>query len=331
MAAPEIESLTRRMLVRLSTDLATLHSLSLRCLRASGSVRSPIAVCCTTERRTIPSMRIHRAFTTSILFACFMSRFLTAQATARPGQLPDPITTPDSMWHPQVVRDEQALSAIKDALDALGGADTIKQIQSLETDGYSTNDSSQTFVWQVSGANYRMFSTTGASQYEINGGRSGGLLKSKGKDTPLPSYRARATFVPSAIGLLLYQIYRDPLYSVVYGGQNNLGSEDVVVIRASSQSTRLASRITNQTWYLSTSSKLPIRVKYQLFPDARSLISADAVYDFFDYHSTQGIRFPHLITSSFANKQLYSWTISNVYVNPALPSSLFAQPTGGAQ
>ncbi len=266
---------------------------------------------------------------------CFLVRLLTLVSfmpTLLLAQHQDLSTrAPALFWQATVTRDPQALQAIARSLEALGGVSNIRQIRSIDVSGHSTVDPTQQFQWQTSGQEFRMLVQSVGNTEEVNSGRGHPFRHSHGSVTRIADYVAHSMFVPAAAGPTLLSIYSNPMYSAVYGGTDTFGGDAVIIIKTALRVTLPDSTATEQTWYFSAASSLPVRVVSRLFDEHQWLRFVEAAYDLSNYQATQGVQFPQLVISSVNGKQRGSVTITLVEINPQLPQALFTLPTGGAE
>lgn len=241
------------------------------------------------------------------------------------------VTLADPFWKPNITRDPQAAELIQQALTALGGEQLWGQVKSLQIEGHLTNDATQHFLWQMSGADFRMLTENTAGHVEMNSGSGAPFRDNNGTSTPIAHRFAVSMFVPGAIGALLYRISNNPQYSLTYTGLSTIGGDEVKSVRVILQSTRLSSTTTVQTWHFSASSGLPIRIEFRLFDEHQWLAFTDSYYDLSDYSTFQGLTFPQVITTTVNQKQRASTTITSVTINPTLAETLFSSREGGAQ
>ena len=265
-----------------------------------------------------------------LLFAVLVSHNLSAQVSQS-----TPQGFPGRPFVPGVTRDPQALVVVQAAINALGGATVIGQIQSWTIQGQmqgsdGNNNQSGTVIWQKAGPEFRMESDTDTgAHYVVTGhGKPGSGVGTMTKS--LPAHMIRAMFVPPLVGANLLAELQDQNWSIQSGGTALLGSEQTTVINTSSQTNRTDALVTPQTWYFDSSSGLPVRVEYRLPGVTGPKLFLTAATNFAAYQAVVGALYPFQLTNFRQGNQSNVVTLTSISPNASVASSQFDAP-GGVQ
>ena len=240
---------------------------------------------------------------------------------------PSPIAAP--------VRDGQAVAAVQNAINALGGAALIGQQQSWVVVGSVTDNSgaaalSGTFTWEAAGSEYRFAGSTPAGQTLFVTGHGNPAQISAGKSQAVPQHTARAMFVPALVGPILLQELQNQSYSIRYGGTGSIGAESVVLVTTAAETTYPDNVITPQTWYFDSSTGLPVQVDFRSPAPTYPASHVNERLDFSDFRVIAGAAFPFQISLSVQGEVLQTFSISTISVNASIAASDFDVPSGGA-
>jgi hypothetical protein len=236
---------------------------------------------------------------------------------------------------PVATRDPKALGVIQTAVSALGGTAAISQIQSWTIEAQlqgspGNGNRSGTILWQKSGPEFRMESTTNLGDSYIVSGHGRPASVTGGATKSLPAHIIRALFIPPLVGSILNSELQDENYSIQYGGESSLNSQPVITIRTVSRATPIEPLVTPQVWYFNTSTGLPLRVEYRLPALVGPRIWMMASADFANYQAVLGSLYPFLITTYHQDRHFSTITIRTVNPNATIPPTQFDAPAGGA-
>jgi hypothetical protein len=229
----------------------------------------------------------------------------------------------DPFWRPIIIRDSRAINVINASINALGGAREISKITSLGFEGHDRDVPGNTFLWQLSGSQYRIYFQAASGNYEINSGSGKSFRESNGTVTSRAGYISAATIIPAALAIELYNISTNPAYSIAYGGTTSINGVTVSSITTALETTRTLAYATSQTWYISTSTNFPVKLSYRVFDENKWLSAVDASYLFSDFTQAEGVYFPYTITALIHDSISGTRVLTAVTINPSLPQSLF--------
>jgi hypothetical protein len=265
-------------------------------------------------------------FTRIGTFFCFV--FFALSVSAQVPQLgpPPPIATP--------VRDAQAVAAVQNAINALGGAALISQEQSWLIQGNKISASgapapSGSFTWEAAGSEYRFEDSTPAGKDLFVTGHGNPTQISASKSQAISPYMAQAMFVPALVGPVLLQEFQNQSYSIRYGGTGSIGTASVLIVTTAAETTYPDNVITPQTWYFDSSTGLPIRVEFRSPAPRHPASYANERFDYSDLRVNGGAVFPFQINLSIEGQPLETFYVSTISVNANVPSSDFDAPSGG--
>jgi hypothetical protein len=260
-------------------------------------------------------------------FLCFL--FSALSVTAQVPQLgpPPPLTAP--------VRDAQAVAAVQNAINALGGASLIGQQKSWEVQGNvssspGTDIPGGTFAWKAAGSEYRFEDSTSSGQDLFVTGHGNPTQSNSGTSHEVSPYVARAMFVPALIGTVLLQELLNQNYSIRFGGADTIESQSVLIVTTVAETAYPDNVITPQTWYFDTSTGLPIRVDFRSPAPNYPASYVNERFDFSDFRVIAGTIFPFQISLSINGQPVQKFGINTISVNASVPSSDFDAPSGGA-
>jgi hypothetical protein len=260
----------------------------------------------------------------SLLILFFFSWSLYGQSASQPTPNSSVINAlTDPFWRPTIIRDKKAVSALNAALSAMGGTEAVRNITSLAIEGHDSGVPGNTFLWQLSGPQYRIYIQDNSAHYEINSGSGQSFRDSNGTVTSRAGYISAATIIPAALATELYNISNNPSYSIIYGGTTSINGVTVSSITTALETSRTVAYATSQTWYISTATNFPVKLSYRLFDETKWLSAVDASYLFSDFAQSESIYFPHTITALIHGNVCETRVLTAVIINPSLPQSLF--------
>lgn len=246
---------------------------------------------------------------------------------------PPGMTTQPPPWTPQPVRDAQAVQIVQAAINALGGAQAIGQVQSCIVQTQVSANAGLPGgqgTWTVSGSEFRSDFPYTQGTATVATGHGHPFSTLNGTTTALPISVAQAWFVPFLASSVLLNEFQTQTYSLQYKGTGTVGTEAVSIVRISSQATWLGSVVAVQNWYFDGSTGLPIQVDYRL-PDVRyPTRHTVARVNLSAYQPVSGVLYPFQASKSIG-KHTMSYTVSAVQPNANVASSQFDAPAGGAQ
>jgi hypothetical protein len=222
------------------------------------------------------------------------------------------------------VRDEQAVTAIQNAINALGGDAQIGLQQSWVVQGNVTGNTSAsipsgTFIWEAAGSEYRFAGHGKPNQI------------SAGKSQALPQHMARAMFVPALVGPVLLQELQNQSYSIRYAGTDTIGTKSVVMVTTAAETTYPDNVVTPQTWYFDSSTWLPVRVDFRSPAPKYAPAYITERFDYSDFRAVAGAIFPFQMSLSINGNgvPLQAFSVKTISINTAIVTSDFEAPAGG--
>jgi hypothetical protein len=261
------------------------------------------------------------------LFVCVL--FLALPTFAQVPLLgpPPPIDSP--------VRDAQAVAAVQNAVNALGGAAVIGQARSCVVQGNVTGSPgaltpSGSFRWEAAGAEYRFEGSASAGNNLFVTGHGNPAQSSAGKSQAISPYVARAMFVPALVGPVLLQELQNQSYSIRFSGTDTIGTESVLIITTAAETTYPDNVITPQSWYFDASTGLPVRVDFRSPAPRYPASYVNERFDYSDFRVIAGTIFPFQISLSINGQPVQTFGINTISVNASVPPSDFDAPSGGA-
>ncbi len=267
-----------------------------------------------------------------ILFGVFACALIFASSTLAQIQSltpPDPIPAP--------VRDVQAVVAVQNAINALGGTALIAQQQSWIVQGSVTGGpggptQSGAFAWEAAGSEYRFAGSNSTGKSLFVTGHGNPIQITGAESHAVPPQIARAMFVPALVGPILLQKLQNQSYSIRYGGMGTIGTRPVVIVSTAAETTYPENVVTPQTWYFDASTTLPARVEFRS-PVPKYLWNyVTERLDFSDFRPIAGTVFPFLISFSVDGNEdaLQTFSLNTISVNANIALSDFDAPSGGA-
>jgi hypothetical protein len=263
--------------------------------------------------------------------------FLFALTSVSPGFAQVPVLGPPAPI-PIPVRDEQAVVAVQNAINALGGASLIGLQRSWLVHGNVTASPgapmlSGSFIWEAAGSEFRFAGSNPSGQNLFVTGHGKPTQVSISKSQAIPPHMARAMFIPALVGPVLLQELQNQSYSIRYGGTSSIGAESVVIVTTAAETTYPDNVVTPQTWYFDGSTGLPVRVDFRSPAPKYPPGYVAERFDYSDFRAIAGTIFPFQINLSINDdgQTLEAFSVSTISINAALTSSDFDGPSGGAQ
>jgi hypothetical protein len=236
-------------------------------------------------------------------------------------------STNDPLWVVAPVRTPEALGIVQDSVAALGGADAISNLRNFVVQGnFTATDykaQSGNVVWEVAGQELRFDFPASEGMRTIATGHGSSFVRSNGEARWMPDHTIRALFIPPLVARTLITAARNLETSIEFGGDGIVGKTPVKIVTISSQTSRLDSIATLQTWYFDSASGLPIRVEYRLpdREDVRHFLTASA--DVSNYKSISSVYFPLQANITVAGSESGTITISSIAINGPIQASDF--------
>lgn len=256
----------------------------------------------------------------ALLFSLFLPQTLFAQSSATPSPFPP-------------VRQEKAVAAVQAAIAAFGSAATAQTVeaqvlvQSPGPNGTLTN----TVTWEMSGAEFRIAASVGNSSSIIVTGYGNPAATLDGQTHPVPKHVIEAMFIPAFAGATLAREFQNANYSLQYLGPQTVNGTPCTAVKTELPTAAPNPRLTDQIWYFSNATNLPIRVIYRSPADQTPLVSRPETVDLLDFTSVSGGMYPFKMVDSFSGQQMTTMTLQSVSPNASIPSTDFDAPSGGAR
>jgi outer membrane lipoprotein-sorting protein len=227
-------------------------------------------------------------------------------------------------------RDAQAIAAIQAALAALGEDSQNPRMHDCIATGHS--DDGGSFNWKNSGNEFRYEHTDADGRKTISiSGHGKPVLLVNGTQRPLPRHTSDFEFAPHLLALKLLSRLQGNDYELNYEGSTVVNGTAAFQIALVSKKDKISEKVSPQTWYLDTSTGLPVRVDFQA-PDLENVVKPVTVEaDLSDYRQVQGYRVPFNIHLKWGSNSSEVYTLDSVSINTGISPSEFDAPAGGAQ
>jgi hypothetical protein len=231
-------------------------------------------------------------------------------------------------------RDSAAISTLRSAITAMGGANLVGAIQDCILTGsvLSGDGTSKNFNWTIAGIQFRReldYPNGGTSVFYS--GHGSPVWATHGTTSALNYYIDRANMPLYLPPYVLFQELNDPIYTLKYVGAVQLNGNNVVQVHISDDSDALGTLVTPQEWYFDPVSFLPVEVQFREPPNENPTEYVNATFVFSPFVSVSGVLVPSAI--AFAQDGLPNMTISvrSVTFNSGVSQNVFDAPQGGRQ
>ncbi len=233
-----------------------------------------------------------------------------------------------TIWPAQ--HDPQAVAAVQEALQTLGGFAAWTQIQNATETGSCTDNlnpsvGSLQFIWLAEGLNFR-YETRGNDgvQHVLVSG-NGRPARSDGSTAAKMSLHAASLMLPYQLpDLVLAQGINDQSYLFRYVGSVTWNQAPAIQIEIVRTFFGHSLRETTQEWYLDSRTMQPMAITFFL-PGAQEIDHyAQMTYSYSQYQTVEGVSVPHNILSNIVGTRFQNQcTIGQVQFNTELPSGSF--------
>ncbi len=232
-------------------------------------------------------------------------------------------------------RDPNAIAVLQSAVAAMGGPAAVNAIQDCTASGtiaaaLPTGNVSGTFSWKWSGGQFNMSTNLSDHSEVLVTGHGNAADQVNGTVEPLLSYVTDAELLPHLAAVLLEQALTNANYSITFQVQASSAGSSVSKIVIAYAPDPVTAALTQQTWFISTTTNLPVHVEYRLPGRHDPTDLTPAAVDLANYQVVSGVAVPTQITFSVNGQVQSVATISSVAFNTGLPASMFDLP-GGAQ
>lgn len=242
--------------------------------------------------------------------------------------------TPASAAKNSPQRDAAALTALQNAITALGGTNAVAAIQDcILTGSVAYGDgTSRTFTWTIAGVEFRRETTTanGTVTVFLSGHGSPAWLLG-GNTTSLSSFMGRANFPLYLPPYALFQELSNPVYTIRYVGPTQVNGVNVLQIHISDDSDAAGALVTPQEWFLDPVSFLPVQVQFRQPSNENAADYVNTTFAFSKWMSLTGVLVPSAISYTQDNLANETILISGATFNTAVPPQVFDPPQGGAK
>jgi hypothetical protein len=263
-------------------------------------------------------MRISRA--APLLFLCsLIPAALSAQQSASAA--------------PPSPRDPQAVAAVQAAMAAFGGS-AVGQSQQVQAQTQSSGPSGSlptTVTWEMAGSEFRIALSDSSGSSVIVTGHGNPMATIHGNSQAVPNHVVQAMFIPAFAGAILAREFQNPNYSLRYIGTETVNGTPCTAVRTVLPTTPVNAALTDQIWYFSNATNLPIRVIYRSPADQTPLISIPETVDLSNFTSVSGGLYPFSIVVSRQDAEVAAITLQSVNPNANIPPTDFNSTAGGAQ
>lgn len=232
--------------------------------------------------------------------------------------------------NPPAVRDASAVTAVQNAITALGGTAALNAISDSTAQGTFLVDPSNpsntgTFTWQTGGSefNYTTVSSAMTRTFVSGHGTPGDLQN--GVSCPTGPHVVRATLPYHIPGLALLGELNNSNYSMTYVGPETQNGIAVIHVQTADNSDSIGSTVTPQDWYFDASSYLPVSVQYRVPDSVDATVYSALSKNFGTFNQVDSV----LVPSSFVNTMngtSRTITVTSLVFNSGLSPSTFDLP-----
>jgi hypothetical protein len=229
------------------------------------------------------------------------------------------------------VRDAAAVSAVQNAIAALGGTAALNQISDSTVQGSFQNSAnpaaSGTFTWQTAGVEFNYTTVTGGATRAVLSGHGVPADLENGASVPIWSQVVRALQPWHLPGLILLNELNNSNYSLTYVGQEVQNGTTVIHVQTSDTSDSIGTSVTPQDWYFDQSTYLPVSLSRRIPDVSNAIVYTMAFQSFGPFMQVNQV----LVSSTFAvttANGTKTFTVSSVVFNSGLPPSTFDPPGG---
>jgi hypothetical protein len=265
----------------------------------------------------------------TLRLVCLAAIFCLASVAA----LAQQSTSTDTLAPPSQ-RDPQAVAVVQAAIAGFGGsavAQSFKvqaQVQSPDPGG---NNTTSALTWEMAGSEFRVAFSDSSGSSVIVTGHGNPMATTGGVSQAVPKHVVQAMFIPAFAGAILAREFQNQNYSLQYLGAETVNGTPVTAVRTVLPTTPANVTLTDQIWYFSNATNLPIRVVYRSPADQTPLVSIPETVDLSNFTSVSGGLYPFNIIVSRQDAQVAAITLQSVNPNANIPSIDFDPPAGGAQ
>lgn len=239
-----------------------------------------------------------------------------------------------------VQRDPQAVSALQQAIAALGGQAAIVSLQNSIAVGTITPASASSWVeagnfkWEndFSGSSYEFrdeFEADGVTKVFASG--HGNPAFNNGLQTlARSSYAAQANLPFHLPGIVLLRELSNATCAVQFVEISALSGNSVIHVHTSISGDPAVTALSQQDWYLDAVTSLPRKVTYRIPSQGNALDYQLTTIDFSNYRFVNGVAVPFTLVTSEGDATVSTATITNISFNVSIASSDFDLVSAGA-
>jgi len=226
------------------------------------------------------------------------------------------------------VRDQAAVQLVNQALNAMGGVAAWSGVTDSVVTGNCTAPSAQgsasaNFRWTVQGREYR---------YETDTDNAGPIyLSAHGRPAASGTAASLALVSEYQDRMLAYHLpaltlghaLADTSFGIRLVGQETLNGSAAIHVRIGQFVGYAKIQGSDQDWWFSPTTSLPLRVAYRL-PTQTNSVYAHLTWDFSNWSQQGTLLIPLGLSQSFADQTpMQSCTVANLQVNTNPPATLF--------
>jgi len=229
-------------------------------------------------------------------------------------------------------RDAQAVTAVQNAIAALGGTAAISQITDTTAQGtFAAGSDTGTFTWQTSGSDFLYSTQTSTNTRILVSGHGNPADIRNGIGVPTGTHVLRSTLPYQVPGLVLLTEINNANYSLAYVGPETLNGSSVIHVQAVDNSDATGSQVTPQDWYFDAGTFLPVRVGFRVPNSGNPASYVSANTDFGSLSAVLGVLVPSSMALTINGGDARTITIASIQFNTGLSPSIFDVPAGGGQ
>ena len=237
-------------------------------------------------------------------------------------------------------RDTQAVSALHQAINALGGQAAIASLQNSAAIGTITPASATSpvqagkFKWEddFSGKTYefRYELQVGSATRVFVSGHGTPAFNNGTKLFPLPPHVSYAQPPFHLPAVMLSRELNDPNCSFSFVGVAPLNGVSAIHIRSQVNTGPIETVLSVHDWYFDAVRGLPLRVEYLTPSNSNMTDNKLAAADFSNYKTVNGVGVPFTITASEDGHVVSIATVVSISFNNGIAPADFDLTTGGA-
>jgi hypothetical protein len=279
-----------------------------------------MALVCTTPFGTRSGRTCVSTLFSNLLFLALVILFVTSQTIASA-----PAANADT---PVPIKDPLAVAQVQASIDAMGGIVAVSSVNDIVLKGtvhpvLVNNDSQISFVWKISGGEFRTEITRDSGTQIFVSGHGRPAVSRNGEVQALFQHVTLAAPPFQAPASLLVTQLSDSKRSIVGRTTTVLAGKPVVCSLTNSTFSKEVAAISQQVWCFDSSTSLPVRTEYRLPSPTDMTEWIDGAIEYSDFRAVDGLLIPFSVTTYQDGSPLHTLTVEAVAVNTGVPQSDF--------